>query len=189
MATEDRAPRRAPASRAALSTVGWIAGIATNAASRVIGESRKHRAAKLLRQIPCIGPIRAARLLALMQTPYRFRSKRQLWTYRSLLARLPGCSESLASFSHRIHDLTAETLPIGIRSQPYSIESFFQDLPRRTRNSGHHRPPDGKGRDAVMFCWRKCTYRRDMSAWHASGAGKNYGHRRPDDRRNPNLTR
>src|SRR5438045_943403 len=37
-----------------------------------------------LRQIPCIGPIRAARLLALMQTPHRFRSKRQLWTYSGL---------------------------------------------------------------------------------------------------------
>jgi Transposase IS116/IS110/IS902 family len=39
---------------------------------------------KLLRQIPCIGPIRAARLLALMQTPHRFRSKRQLRTYSGL---------------------------------------------------------------------------------------------------------
>jgi transposase len=46
----------------------------------LLAESRKHKASKLLRQIPCIGPIRAARLLALMQTPHRFRSKRQLWT-------------------------------------------------------------------------------------------------------------
>jgi len=49
-----------------------------------LAESRKHKAAKLLRQIPCIGPIRAARLIALMQTPHRFRSKRQLWTYCGL---------------------------------------------------------------------------------------------------------
>jgi transposase len=46
----------------------------------LLAESRKHKAAKLLRQISCIGPIRAARLLALMQTPHRYRSKRQLWT-------------------------------------------------------------------------------------------------------------
>jgi len=50
----------------------------------LLAESRKHKASKLLRQIPCIGPIRAARLLALMQTPHRFRSKRQLWTYSGL---------------------------------------------------------------------------------------------------------
>ena len=42
----------------------------------LLAESRKHKASKLLRQIPCIGPIRAARLIALMQTPHRFRSKR-----------------------------------------------------------------------------------------------------------------
>jgi transposase len=41
-------------------------------------------AAKLLRQIPCIGPIRAGLLIALIQTPHRFRSKRQLWTYSGL---------------------------------------------------------------------------------------------------------
>jgi hypothetical protein len=50
----------------------------------LLSESRKHKAAKLLRQIPSIGPIRAARLIALMQTPHRFRSKRQLWTYSGL---------------------------------------------------------------------------------------------------------
>jgi hypothetical protein len=33
---------------------------------------------KLLRQIPSIGPIRAALLVALMQTPHHFRTKRQL---------------------------------------------------------------------------------------------------------------
>jgi transposase len=47
-------------------------------------ESRKHSATKLLRQIPCIGPIRAALLIALMQTPHRFRTKRQLWAYSGL---------------------------------------------------------------------------------------------------------
>ncbi len=44
-------------------------------------ESRKHYAVKLLRQIPAIGPIRAALLVALLQTPHRFRTKRQLWAY------------------------------------------------------------------------------------------------------------
>jgi transposase len=44
-------------------------------------ESRKHAAVKLLRQIPAIGPIRSALLVALLQTPHRFRTKRQLWAY------------------------------------------------------------------------------------------------------------
>jgi transposase len=50
----------------------------------LLAESRKHQAVKILRQIPLIGPLRAALLLALMQTPHRFRSKRQLWTYSGL---------------------------------------------------------------------------------------------------------
>ena len=47
-------------------------------------ESRKHNATNLLRQIPSIGPIRAALLIALIQTPHRFRTKRQLWAYSGL---------------------------------------------------------------------------------------------------------
>jgi transposase len=47
----------------------------------LLAESGKHKATKLLRQIPSIGPIRAALLIALLQTPHRFRTKRQLWTY------------------------------------------------------------------------------------------------------------
>ena len=50
----------------------------------LLAESRKHKASNLLRQVPCIGPIRAARLIALIQTPHRFRSKRQLWTHSGL---------------------------------------------------------------------------------------------------------
>jgi hypothetical protein len=47
-------------------------------------ESKKHKAWKLLCRIPGIGPIRAALLVALIQTPHRFRTKRQLWTYSGL---------------------------------------------------------------------------------------------------------
>jgi transposase len=38
----------------------------------------------LLRQIPSIGPIRAALPIAVMQTPHRFRTNRQLWAYCGL---------------------------------------------------------------------------------------------------------
>jgi transposase len=47
----------------------------------LLAEAEKHEAWKLLRAIPFIGPIRAALLIALIQTPHRFRTKRQLWTY------------------------------------------------------------------------------------------------------------
>ena len=47
----------------------------------LLAESHKHSGVKLLRQIPSIGPIRSALLVALLQTPHRFRTKRQLWAY------------------------------------------------------------------------------------------------------------
>jgi len=50
----------------------------------LMAEGRKHSVMKLLRQIPSIGPIRAVLLIALMQTPHRFRTKRQLWAYCGL---------------------------------------------------------------------------------------------------------
>ena len=62
---------------------GWQA-LRRTLRPELLTESRKHKASKLLRQIPCLGPIRAARLIALMPTPHRFRSKRQLWTYSGL---------------------------------------------------------------------------------------------------------
>ena len=54
------------------------------ARSELLAESRKHRITAKLRQIPSLGPIRSALAVALIQTPHRFRSKRQLWTYSGL---------------------------------------------------------------------------------------------------------
>ena len=50
----------------------------------LLAESKKNSAMKWLRQIPSIVPIRAALLIALIQTPHRFRTKRQLWAYSGL---------------------------------------------------------------------------------------------------------
>jgi transposase len=50
----------------------------------LLAESKKHKACKRLCQIPSVGPIRAAVLLGILQTPHRFRTKRQLWTYSGL---------------------------------------------------------------------------------------------------------
>ncbi|HXN23351.1 MAG TPA: transposase [Candidatus Dormibacteraeota bacterium] len=47
----------------------------------LLAEGKKHKAWKRLCQIPSIGPIRSAVLLGILQTPHRFRTKRQLWTY------------------------------------------------------------------------------------------------------------
>jgi len=50
----------------------------------LLAESRKHPITAQLRQIPFLGPVRSALAVALIQTPHRFRTKRQLWAYSGL---------------------------------------------------------------------------------------------------------
>ena len=77
----------------------------------LLAESRKHSATNLLRQIPCIGPIRAALLIALIQTPYRFRTKRQLWAYSGLALE----THSSAQYRYVEGQLQRSKKPVALR--------------------------------------------------------------------------
>jgi transposase len=72
-------------------------------------ESRRHPATGRLRQIPYVGPIRAALLVALIQTPHRFRTKRQLWAYSGLAleTRISGEYRYLEGQLQRSHKVLA----------------------------------------------------------------------------------
>jgi transposase len=50
----------------------------------LLKEGRKHRAVSLLRTVPQLGPIRSALIVAILDTPHRFRTRRQLWSYSGL---------------------------------------------------------------------------------------------------------
>jgi transposase len=54
------------------------------AESELIAESKRHRIARILETAPGLGPIRVARLLPIVVTPHRFRTKRQFWSYCGL---------------------------------------------------------------------------------------------------------
>ncbi len=54
------------------------------AKAAMLTEARKDPAWKVLRTIPYLGPVRVALILATMQTPWRFRTKRHLWGYVGL---------------------------------------------------------------------------------------------------------
>jgi len=56
----------------------------TKARATMIAEARRQSGWKILRSIPFLGPVRAAQLLAVIGTPHRFRTKRQLWPYAGL---------------------------------------------------------------------------------------------------------
>lgn len=50
----------------------------------MIREAQRHRAYKILRQVPGLGPVRVAQIIAVVGTPYRFHTKRQFWGYCGL---------------------------------------------------------------------------------------------------------
>ena len=47
----------------------------------LLREGKKHSIVKVLETAPGFGPIRAARLVPIVITPHRFRTKRQFWSY------------------------------------------------------------------------------------------------------------
>lgn len=50
----------------------------------MVAEARRDPAWAVLRTIPFLGPVRVALILATMKTPWRFRTKRNLWAYAGL---------------------------------------------------------------------------------------------------------
>ena len=63
------------------------------ARSALLAESRKHPVAARLRKIPGMGPLRVALAMARMQTPHRFRTRKNFWTYVGLGLVQRGSSE------------------------------------------------------------------------------------------------
>jgi transposase len=71
--------------------VGWLyeqldqlRPLRRRAKQAMLAEGRTHRAVTLLRSIPQLGPIRSALIVATVDTPHRFRTKHQLWSYSGL---------------------------------------------------------------------------------------------------------
>lgn len=81
------------------------------ARQELIAESRKHEAVKRLRTVPFLGPIRTAVLIGRVQTPHRFRTKRQFWAYCGLAL------ETRSSADYRFQDghLVRNQKPVFIR--------------------------------------------------------------------------
>jgi transposase len=97
----------------------------------LLSESKKHPATKLLCQIPAIGPIRAALLIALIQTPHRFRSKR------------PVAAEDAIRARASLGGLVSSEERISIQDAMAALLVLRRELRHsRVDNQRHHR--DGK---------------------------------------------
>lgn len=94
------------------------------AKQELVVECRKHEAAKWLRTVPFLGPIRAALLIGRVQTPHRFRTKRQFWAYCGLAL------ETRSSADYRFEDgqLVRAKKPVFIRGLNHNHNHDLKNL-------------------------------------------------------------
>jgi transposase len=69
------------------SELDHLTGLRRQARKAMLVECRRHAANRILHQVPTLGPVRVAQLIAAVATPHRFRSKRQFWSYCGLAVR------------------------------------------------------------------------------------------------------
>jgi len=72
------------------------------AKAAMLAEARRNPAWPVLRAIPFLGPVRVALLLATMQTPWRFRTKRHLWAYAGLAVRTWSSADHTVVAGHLV---------------------------------------------------------------------------------------
>jgi transposase len=63
------------------------------AKTAMLAEAGRDPAWRVLRAIPFLGPVRVALLLATLQTPWRFRTKRHLWAYAGVAVVTPSSAD------------------------------------------------------------------------------------------------
>lgn len=114
----------------------------------MLQESRKYQATQLLRTIPQLGAIRAALIVATIDTPHRFRTRQQLWSYSGLAVithmsaeyelqqgqvvrrRKPVATRGLnRNCNRRMKDVFIGAATGGSQSEPY--RSYLQGLENR----------------------------------------------------------
>lgn len=59
-------------------------GLRRQARLAMLKEARRHAAYRIIKQVPGLGPIRSAQIIAVTGTPHRFRTKKQYWPYGGL---------------------------------------------------------------------------------------------------------
>ena len=81
-------PSRPPASRSSAgrlyAQMDFLVELKQSAGDDLVREFRRHRISRILETIPGLGPIRVSRLVPIVATPYRFRTRQQFWSYCGL---------------------------------------------------------------------------------------------------------
>lgn len=144
------------------------------AKAAMMAEARRQPGWKILRSIPFFGPVRMALILAIMVTPFRFRTKRNLWPYAGLAVMSRSSSDEECDGTLRRRRQSAPDLGAESESQSRS-EGGVQ----RSGECG-----GGKTGTAPGLLPRQCRSRRPRGAGQAhSGAQDRLDHPTPLEER------
>jgi transposase len=84
LAKLDHRPEKRQRAEMLYRQLDFLRELRREAKKKMLATARAEKAYNILISIPGLGPIRVAILLAIIVTPFRFRSKRQLWKYSGL---------------------------------------------------------------------------------------------------------
>jgi transposase len=100
----------------------------------LLSESRKHSATKMLSGLPTIGPIRSALLVALIQTPHRFRTRRQLWAYSGLALETHDSAQYRYVDGQLPHSRKPQQLR-GLNEDNHDLKNIFKGAAQKATGS------------------------------------------------------
>lgn len=127
---EDEAARFRAASL--LEQLDSISHLRKQAKQRLVAQARRHPDYPLLMKLPGFGPVRTAQLIAIVGTPYRFRTKRQL---RALLRLCRPHSFEFRLWNRRGEDCQTAEEGLDSRIEPQSQSAAQTGFQRRSANS------------------------------------------------------
>jgi transposase len=146
-----RLPRRGVQFRAEAlyAELDVLSALRPQAKAAMLAEARQDPAWLVLRTIPFFGPVRVALLLATMQTPWRFRTKRNLWAYTGLAVvsrstgdyqlvdgrprrrRRPPMTRGLNRNHSRVLKAVFKSAATAATARPGALRDFYQGMVAR----------------------------------------------------------
>ena len=123
-----------------------VQALRAKAKTALLTTARRQPAWAVLRAIPFLGPIRVALLLAVLQTPWRFRTKRNLWAYAGLAVttrdtaqyefagrtpvrrRRAPLTRGLNQNHHRLVKAIFKSAATAATARPGALQDFYHQL-------------------------------------------------------------
>jgi transposase len=115
----------------------FLSDLRKKARSTLISNVRRLPAYKILMNVPALGPIRIAFIIAIVSTPFLFRTKRQFWPYCGLEV----VTVSSADYQMDNNGIRRSKKPIGTRGLNRNYNRALKQVFKAAATAAKSRPP------------------------------------------------